>query len=197
MADDLRSRIAEALCPPHHRVGSMSSSSPVSPLSPCLLHQAQAETVAAVVQPELDRLTTERNQAGVKAQRLHSTLLHFAAEAHRRKWRYDLGEDPHGNQIKSPAFDALHWLGNDLLAALNKTRTAETAEPCCDVPSAAPCEQDDCPGTRGTCGVLNPRVVATCTEPNDHPSPIHRDAFGNTWTRRDTDKPLFTEETPR
>lgn len=136
MADDLRARIAEALDGAFTTVADFDA-------------ETAADAVLAIVQPELDRLTAERDQARAHAQRLHSTLLHFAAEAHRRKWRYDLGEDAHGSQIKSPAFDALHWLGNDLLAALNKTRQEPVAS-CCDVPSAAPCEQDNCPGTRTT-----------------------------------------------
>jgi hypothetical protein len=54
-----------------------------------------------------------------------------------------------------------------------------------------------CCGEDGTtadyCGVLNPRQVATCAEPPTH-GPDHRDAFGNTWPRRDGDKPLFAKE---
>ena len=61
-SDDLRARIAEALCPSHHRVGSVSSGRPLAPLSPCQLHQAQADTVVAVIQPDLDRLTAEAEQ---------------------------------------------------------------------------------------------------------------------------------------
>lgn len=53
--------------------------------------------------------------------RLRSGLLHLAAEAHRRKWAYDLGEDAHGQQIPSPAFDSLHRLGNELKALLDQT----------------------------------------------------------------------------
>lgn len=44
-----------------------------------------------------------------------------------------------------------------------------------------------------TCGVLNPKVAATCTEPTEHPSPIHRDAFGNTWYRREGERPLAAD----
>ncbi|MFG3170610.1 hypothetical protein [Streptomyces sp. NPDC048200] len=56
------------------------------------------------------------------ADRAESLLLHFAAEAHRRKWAYDRGISDNGVPVKSEAFDALHRLGDEMRTALDKLR---------------------------------------------------------------------------
>jgi hypothetical protein len=57
-----------------------------------------------------------------RAAKAESLLLHFAAEAHRRKWTYDRGLDDDGVPVKSDAFDALHRLGEEMRTALEKLR---------------------------------------------------------------------------
>jgi hypothetical protein len=66
------------------------------------------------------------NPQDVKAEAL---LLHFAAEAHRRKWSYDRGLDDDGVPIKSEAFDALHRLGEEMRTALEELRRAPAVLP--------------------------------------------------------------------
>ena len=62
--------------------------------------------------PTVKRLTAERDEARAEAARLCGSVLHFAAEAHRRKWAHS-----NGGQIRpTPAFDELHQLGNELRA---------------------------------------------------------------------------------
>lgn len=78
-----------------------------------------AAVAAAVVQPELDRLAAELEQARQQTaanDRAIGLLLHYAAEAHRRKWAYDNG----GEGRSSDAFTALHQLGNEIKASLDK-----------------------------------------------------------------------------
>ncbi|MER5715759.1 hypothetical protein [Streptomyces sp. NPDC002132] len=58
---------------------------------------------------------------GAKAEAL---LLHFTAEAHRRKWSYDRGLDDDGVPVRSEAFDALHGLGEEMRVGLEKLRAA-------------------------------------------------------------------------
>jgi hypothetical protein len=58
---------------------------------------------------------------GTKAEAL---LLHFTAEAHRRKWNYDRGLDDDGVPIKSEAFNALHQLGEEMRVKLEELRVA-------------------------------------------------------------------------
>ncbi len=48
------------------------------------------------------------------------SLLHFAAEAHRRKWSY--------TESSQEAFDALHRIGNEMRAAYDRAREAERAQ---------------------------------------------------------------------
>lgn len=88
--DDLRSRIAEALCPPHHRVGSMSSHGPLSPMRPCQLHQAEAETVAAVVQPHLDAevdAVANRGAAAITAMGVDVRATRAERDRYRAAWQ--------------------------------------------------------------------------------------------------------------
>jgi hypothetical protein len=62
-----------------------------------------------------------------QAAKARSLLLHFAAEAHRRKWAYDRGLNDDGVPVKSEAFDALHQLGDEMRTALDKLRLADAA----------------------------------------------------------------------
>jgi hypothetical protein len=83
-----------------------------------------------------------------------------------------------------------NWQVGQLRAELAKARAAIPSS-CC---GAEPVHQAGCgDDAEPICHVLNPRKVATCTEPPTH-GPDRRDAFGNTWPRRDGDKPLFAEE---
>ncbi|MEV7034568.1 hypothetical protein AB0N99_30605 [Streptomyces sp. NPDC093272] len=59
----------------------------------------------------------------------YSVLMHFTAEAHRRKWSYDRGLDDDGVPIKSEAFNALHRLGEEMNTALGKLDAARRAAP--------------------------------------------------------------------
>lgn len=79
-----------------------------------------APSVSAVDQTTRDRIADR----GTKAEAL---LLHFTAEAHRRKWNYDRGLDDDGQPIKSDAFGALHRLGDEMNAALHKLRATPAA----------------------------------------------------------------------
>lgn len=54
--------------------------------------------------------------------RAETLLRRFTAEAHRRKWDYDRGLDGDGIPIKSETFTALHRLGEDMRAELEKLR---------------------------------------------------------------------------
>ncbi|WP_327679543.1 hypothetical protein [Kitasatospora sp. NBC_00458] len=67
-------------------------------------HEARQRAEARVRQLETE-LAAERREREIALGR----ILHFAAEAHRRKWHYDNGgEDTH------PAFAVLHQLGNEM-----------------------------------------------------------------------------------
>ena len=84
---------------------------------PLTARRAIADAVLAEIEPELAR--------GRKAE---SLLLHFTAEAHRRKWDYDRGLDDDGQPIPSPAFNALHRLGDEMNVELHKLRAESTKE---------------------------------------------------------------------
>lgn len=81
---------------------------------------AAVPSVSVVDQTTRDRIADR----GTKAEAL---LLHFTAEAHRRKWNYDRGLDDDGQPIKSEAFGALHRLGDEMNAALHKLRATPAA----------------------------------------------------------------------
>jgi hypothetical protein len=76
----------------------------------------------AVVQPELDARDAEIRRLTAEYERVCGLLLHFAAEAHRRKWTYDTGEEG----PPSPAFAALHLLGSEMKRALDHLTAAPT-----------------------------------------------------------------------
>lgn len=63
-----------------------------------------------------------------RAAKAEALLLHFTAEAHRRKWSYDQGLDDDGVPVKSEAFDALHRLGDEMNAELHKLRRLAAGE---------------------------------------------------------------------
>lgn len=74
------------------------------------------ELYADAIAPITDRLTADLQQAQQQAamgDRALRLLLHYAAEAHGRKWQYDTGEEG----APSPAFAALYQLGNEMNAA--------------------------------------------------------------------------------
>ena len=91
-------------------------------------YQTRADAVLTVLPASSDR-----------AAKAEALLLHFTAEAHRRKWSYDRGLDDDGVPLKSEAFDALHRLGDEMNAALHKLRrmAAETPQP--ETPPCANC----------------------------------------------------------
>lgn len=62
-----------------------------------------------------------------RAAKAEALLLHFTAEAHRRKWNYDRGLDGDGVPVKSEAFDALHRLGEEMRVALEELRRTPAA----------------------------------------------------------------------
>lgn len=72
------------------------------------------------------------NTPNPQAAKAEALLLHFTAEAHRRKWSYDRGLDDDGVPVKSEAFDALHRLGEEMRTALEELRRTPAV-----VPSAA------------------------------------------------------------
>lgn len=61
-----------------------------------------------------------------------AALLHFAAEAHRRKWAFA--------EYDSAAFSVLHCIGNEMRAACEEVRAAETdaGAPVAASPAAVP-----------------------------------------------------------
>lgn len=97
---------------------------------------------------------------GAKAEAL---LLHFTAEAHRRKWAYDRGVDDDGVPIKSEAFNALHQLGEEMRVELDKlhaaipagqapaTDRAALVELGADAIREAACPGSNCPHTEEEC----------------------------------------------
>ena len=87
------------------------------------VEEVMAGALARVL-PSDGHATAKPMGRGVKAEAL---LLHFTAEAHRRKWDYDRGLDDDGQPIKSEAFDALHRLGDEMNAALHKLRATPAA----------------------------------------------------------------------
>jgi hypothetical protein len=70
------------------------------------LHSA----VTAVWKGDMEYLQAERDTARNRVTALEAAVQHFAAEAHRRKWA-------HQDSIPA-AFEELHRIGNELLAAL-------------------------------------------------------------------------------
>lgn len=76
------------------------------------------KTASTITDQELDQLYAEVE----RGRQAEAHLLHFTAEAHRRKWKHDLGLDDDGIPLPSPAFGALHQLGDDMNAALHKLR---------------------------------------------------------------------------
>jgi len=79
---------------------------------------------------EIEAASAVRPPATDRTAKAEALLLHFTAEAHRRKWSYDRGLDDDGVPIKSEAFDALHRLGEEMRVALEKLRSAaESAAP--------------------------------------------------------------------
>jgi hypothetical protein len=77
-------------------------------------HATQAEKLRAELAAERRRRETATGR-----------LLHFAAEAHRRKWAYDQG----GEGPSDPAFTALHQIGDEMRAAVYALRTAASPAP--------------------------------------------------------------------
>ncbi|MGW7726259.1 hypothetical protein ACWGJ6_23355 [Streptomyces canus] len=77
-------------------------------------------SINEITSDQLDALYAEVE----RGRRAEAHLLHFTAEAHRRKWDYDLGLDDDGQPIGSPAFNALHRLGDEMNAALHKLRAS-------------------------------------------------------------------------
>jgi phosphoglycolate phosphatase-like HAD superfamily hydrolase len=61
-----------------------------------------------------------------------AALLHFAAEAHRRKWSF--------TESSPEAFDALHLIGNEMRAAVDEARKAPAAPPVAADLTPAQCE---------------------------------------------------------
>lgn len=80
--------------------------------------RAEANVDALLAEAAVPSAAAQTTQAA-KAEAL---LLHFTAEAHRRKWSYDRGLDDDGVPITSEAFDALHRLGEEMRVALEKLR---------------------------------------------------------------------------
>lgn len=71
--------------------------------------------------------TTDHPKPLERAAKAEALLLHFTAEAHRRKWDHDRGLDGDGVPIKSEAFDALHRLGEEMRVELEKLRALPAA----------------------------------------------------------------------
>lgn len=69
-----------------------------------------------------------------RSAKAEALLLHFTAEAHRRKWNYDRGLDDDGVPIKSEAFDALHRLGEEMRVKLEELRATAAAFPAVPAP---------------------------------------------------------------
>ena len=90
---------------------------------------ADLEPVVPVSSPPPDQ--TALRERGAKAEAL---LLHFTAEAHRRKWNYDRGLDDDGQPVRSEAFDALHRLGDEMNVELHKLRAAPSVPPSRPIP---------------------------------------------------------------
>jgi len=87
----------------------------------------QAEELQRIAHETSNKSEAERAKAARRADKAEALLLHFTAEAHRRKWEYDRGLSADGVPIKSEAFDALHRLGEEMRAELEKLRA--TARP--------------------------------------------------------------------
>jgi hypothetical protein len=113
--------------PAHDRLFALIASIPGSgTVDWCGRARALLDEIAA---PAVPSAAAPPTQADAKAEAL---LLHFTAEAHRRKWSYDRGLDDDGVPIKSEAFDALHRLGEEMRTALEELRRTPAV-----VPSAA------------------------------------------------------------
>jgi len=126
----MESEIADALTREHYRRARARIEA--SPEDHCA---ASAAAVMLVVGPKLEqlhdeltrrreahqadifRLEQQRTDATAECVRLRAerdafkaVITHLSAEAHRRKWAYP--------EVNSAAFDELHRLGNELIAAL-------------------------------------------------------------------------------
>jgi hypothetical protein len=84
----------------------------------------QAEELQRIAHETSNKSEAERAKAARRAAKAEALLLHFTAEAHRRKWEYDRGLNADGVPIKSEAFDALHRLGEEMRVELEKLRAA-------------------------------------------------------------------------
>ncbi|MEU9444624.1 hypothetical protein AB0D42_27835 [Streptomyces sp. NPDC048304] len=82
----------------------------------------QAEELQRIAHETSNRSEAERAKAARRADKAEALLLHFTAEAHRRKWEYDRGLNNDGVPIKSEAFDALHRLGEEMRVKLEELR---------------------------------------------------------------------------
>jgi len=110
--------------------------------------------------------------AADQAAKAEALLLHFTAEAHRRKWSYDRGLDNDGVPLKSEAFDALHRLGDEMNTELHKLRRMADETP---QPETPPCANCDKPvrlitGTLATWWVHDPGGHTIC-DPQQPNSP--------------------------
>ena len=82
------------------------------------------KTASTINDTELDALYEQAE----RGRQVETLLLHFTAEAHRRKWSYDNGLNDDGQPIDSPAFDALHRLGGEMNTELHKLRANQPKE---------------------------------------------------------------------
>jgi hypothetical protein len=82
-------------------------------------------SINEITSDQLDALYAEAER-GRKAE---AHLLHFAAEAHRRKWNYDPGLSPDGTPRRDPTFAVLHHLGDQMNAALHGLRANPNPKP--------------------------------------------------------------------
>lgn len=76
------------------------------------------KTASTINDAELDALYAEVE----RGRRAEALLVRFTAEAHRRKWAHDAGLDVDGQPLSSPAFEALHRLGDEMNTALHALR---------------------------------------------------------------------------
>lgn len=114
----------------------------------------QAEELLAVAHETSNRSEAERAAAVHRAERAEALLLHFTAEAHRRKWAYEPGLDEDGVPLKSEAFDVLHRLGEEMRLKLEELR--RTAG---ETPAATEAQPESC----AYCGKSIQRVSGTLT----------------------------------
>jgi hypothetical protein len=87
----------------------------------------QAEELSHRLLDQRQEMAEERYIWQQRGDRAEALLRQFTAEAHRRKWNYDRGLDGNGAPIQSKAFNALHQLGDEMLAELDKLRAERPA----------------------------------------------------------------------